>query len=615
MKEMKKAKKLLSLALTATMVLSASACSGMGGSDTVRFWFYGSPEEVDMYTRMTNEFNETYGKEHGIYVSPTPKAVGQYDDLVKVSASSSSGPDVFLVHEAAFKQWIIGGYMCEIDQYIDAVTDIDMGEMIPSTVNILKYNVKNNTSNETDPSYGLPLDSFPTALYYNESMLEKAGVIVISVDEKDLEAWNNNEIADKRGMKKSDYEQEYPELQGVTIPAKGYYRSVKPYTPERGWTYPYSDEVLVFNNRIAMNWDEVEDISMLFSASYNTNAPTEFGTDYGYFTEWWFNYGWSVGGDCLADLTGNGDWNFSLLDPNPNYIVAEGKTYQGNYSGKTYQGGETLEFFDRMNVEAGTVLTPDAYGDYLLNGEKVGIHSDVLTKVNEGVLLELPSTREAFNRYLRLGAAQNTDIDGTGGLNISPNPDTFTTRTSMNYFYSGKLAFLANTSAYMSDLAEEAKTRGFEWDVAPLAIYKEYTDPTDPNCDEVKVKGIEAGHSNSKSMVMRKGSKNKDKAAQFIAWMAGIPGQTLRAKNGYFPNQESLMSQLTFNSDTVARNAIIFSESLKYQKPGDWWYMADHVWVEVWCVELNAKVRNGLMSYNDWYSDAIVDTNKKLKDY
>ena len=77
-----------------------------------------------------------------------------------------------------------------------------------------------------------------------------------------------------------------------------------------------------------MNWDEMEDLAMIFSPSSNPNAGKDFGTDYGMFTEWWFNYGWSVGGNCLQDLSGDGEWNFSLLDSTPNYIVT-GESYTG----------------------------------------------------------------------------------------------------------------------------------------------------------------------------------------------------------------------------------------------------------------------------------------------
>ena len=50
---------------------------------------------------------------------------------------------------------------------------------------------------------------------------------------------------------------------------------------------------------------------------------------YGYFTEWWFNYGWTVGGDFIQQIpTDNPDYrgyyyDFTLLDNTTNYIVAD----------------------------------------------------------------------------------------------------------------------------------------------------------------------------------------------------------------------------------------------------------------------------------------------------
>ena len=334
-----------------------TGCAG-GSSENLQFWVYGSSDQLDMYTRVTDAFNETYGKEHGIEVDISQKPNGSYAQTVQVSSTSAAGPDVFLIAEAEFKSWIVGEYFCPIQEYVDQVTDLDLGDIMPTTVNRLRYNRATNTSHTDDPLYGLPLDSQPTALYYNQTMLEKAGIIVISVDAADLDKWNAGEIADHNGKKKSDF----AKLSGVTVPAKGYYRSLNPYYYNgeytKTWVKPdfANGEIAVFNNRIAMNWDEVEDLGMLFSGKYNpkpgeenkANPVTEFGTQYGYFTEWWFNYGWSVGGDCLNDLTDNGEWNFSLLDPNPNFVVADGKTFTGR-TGKVYNAGETVNFVDKKN--------------------------------------------------------------------------------------------------------------------------------------------------------------------------------------------------------------------------------------------------------------------------
>lgn len=587
-------------------------CGG-GGNSNVKFWVYGDESELEIYTIMTDEFNETYGKENGIKVDISTKPPGNYESLIQTVSTSKSGPDVFLCVEDNFKKWVNMGFLTDMTQYLDAVTDIDVSDVYATTVDRLRYDVENNTSNSDDPLYGLPLDTKPSALYYNESMFEKAGIIVISVDEENLDAWNDGKVADNRGKTRADYEAEHPELKGVTVPNKGYYRSIYPYTVDVGWTYPDENEVLVFNNCIAMNWDEIEDLAMLFTPSYNTSAAAEFGTDFGYFTEWWFNYGWSVGGDCLTDLSGNGDWNFSLLDYTPNFMVT-GESYTGAYTGKTYTKGETLEHLDKLDIPAGELMTPDNEGGYTYNGQKIGIRQSVTEAAENGTLTALPSTREAFTRYLKLGAEKTADIEGEGGLAISPNPLTFSTRTRMNYFYSGKMAMLVDYSSYMATVSEQAEERGFKWDIAPLAVYKEYVDPLDPDCDETVVVGKTAGQSNSKAMVSRENSQNKESAAKFIKWMASKAGQTIRAENGHFPNQKELISRVVFPGYAPA-NVKAFSEALEFQGAGDWWYMADYEWINVWAVPLNSEVRNGKMTYDAWRADAVNDTNERLKLY
>ena len=587
-------------------------CGGVGNSN-VKFWVYGDESELEIYTIMTEEFNETYGKENGIKVDISTKPPGNYESLIQTVSTSKSGPDVFLCVEDNFKKWVNMGFLTDMTQYLDAVNDIDVSDVYATTVDRLRYDRENNTSNSDDPLYGLPLDTKPSALYYNESMFEKAGIIVISVDEENLDAWNDGKVADNRGKTRADYEAEHPELKGVTVPNKGYYRSIYPYTVDVGWTYPDENEVLVFNNCIAMNWDEIEDLAMLFTPSYNTSAAAEFGTDFGYFTEWWFNYGWSVGGDCLTDLSGNGDWNFSLLDYTPNFMVT-GESYTGAYTGKTYTKGETLEHLDKFDIPAGELMTPDNEGGYTYNGQKIGIRQSVTEAAENGPLTALPSTREAFTRYLKLGAEKTADIEGEGGLAISPNPLTFSTRTRMNYFYSGKMAMLVDYSSYMATVSEQAEERGFKWDIAPLAVYKEYVDPLEPDCDETVVVGKTAGQSNSKAMVSRENSQNKESAAKFIKWMASKAGQTIRAENGHFPNQKELISRVVFPGYAPA-NVKAFSKALEFQGAGDWWYMADYEWINVWAVPLNSEVRNGKMTYDAWRADAVNDTNERLKLY
>lgn len=597
-------------ALAALSALTFCACTGSNDGKThIVFCTYGDSSELEIYSEMVDKFNETYGAENNIKVDHTPVAITGYNSYITSMSTQRTSYDVFLVIEDRFKAWTNMGILGDMTEYFDAVTDIDVSDVFENTVNRLRLNVKNNTSNSTDPLYGLPLDTKPSALYYNETMFEKAGIIVISVDEKDMDAWNAGTIADKRGNKKSDF----AKLNGVTVPKKGYYRSMRPYVSGFEWTMPAKDEVLVFNNRIAMNWDEMEDLAMIFSPSANPNAGKDFGTDYGMFTEWWFNYGWSVGGDCLQDLSGEGEWNFSLLDSTPNYIVT-GESYTGEWSGKVYAKGETLEHNDKFDLPKGKVMAPDDNGGYTVDGKAIGIRSSVQVAATAGTLGELPSTRDAFTRYLRLGASKSSVIENVGGLDISPNPNVFNNRTRQNYWYSGKMAMLIDYSTYIENFSKQAEIYGFEWDVAPLLVYKEYTEPMNPDCDTVKIQGKQAGECNSKAMAVRSRSQVKDASAKFIKWMASKEGQSIRAAKGHFPNQAELIGDIVYNG-YAPKNVSIFSENLQYQGAGDWWYLPDDMWIQVWANPLNSEVRNGSLTYNLWKSSAIPDTNKKLKEY
>ena len=639
---MRKLHKIAAILLVVVMVGALGALTACGGidKDTVDFWVKGTESEVAAYKAMVETFNATYGAEHGIKARLTSKSPGAYDTTIAATVSTESGPDVFLENEDNFKKDIGAGLIGEITDELSAVTDVDLSDIYPNVMSRYRYDPQTNTSNEGDPVYGLPLDTRPSALYYNETLFRQAGILVISVDESDLEAFWNGNKADNRGLTKADYITQYEQMQRdglvsssavnklknlTKLPNKGYYRE-RPCYGGAPWSQPNSSEVLIFNNRIAMNWDEAEDLARLFTKGdctllnqYKNNkgellTSTTNGTvEYGMFTEWWFMYAWSVGGDCLLDLTGSGDWNFSLLDPTPNYIVADGKTFVGAYTGKTYAAGETVEFLDKMDVAQGETLLPQDDGTYKhAGGAKAVVRTEI---ANSDALIELPSTREAFERYIRLGSAKTADINGSKGTGIAPNPNLFASRRNYNYFFSGKLAMLVEYSIYMPSISEYMAQYGFDYDIAPLLVYKEYANPSVATDDSVKVKGQTAGQSNSMGMVVRKRSKKKDKAAAFVAWMASAEGQAVKAEYGFFPNQADLVKDMKFASGVAPKNISLFSENMTYQTAGDWWYLEDYEWINTWAQDLNSYVRNGTMAYNTWADAVVTKPNNKLASY
>ena len=570
-----------------------SGCSDANADpNTIKMWVSGDSYALRAYREMEDAFNDSVGKEKGIKLTLIPKPTSGYEQALDSGVRTESGPDLFMVTDRYFKRFADKAQ--PLDEYW-ANSSLDKSDIYADTVSRYRYNVENNTSTEDATLYGLPLDNNPTVMFYNKDALEAAGVIVISVPEDELDAFNAD-TALKQSLG----------LGNVTVPAKGFYRSMNPFTPAQGdvsgqgWVRPISGEVMVFNNRIAMNWDEVEDLGMVLTKDYNASSITE----YGYYTEWWFNYGWSVGGNCIADLTGDGAWTFTLGDDTPNYIVADGKTYQGAYAGTEYAAGEALSLNDKLAFTQGTEIVANADGTYSQNGSIVGVREEVMQAAEEGTLVEMPSTKAAFTRFAYISAV--------GGLSICPSPTEFSASDPRAYFALGNVAMLVERSQYFSQIEGIAQ---FDWDVAPLPVYKTYTDPTDPQCDTVEKQGIIAAHNEGTALLMNANSKKKDNAFIVLEYFAGQGGQKVMADNGYVPNSKSLQSYYAQEMQERIPNISVISEAIDYERPGDWWYMKDRAWIDVWAEPLNQQVRYGRMTLKDFFNTYISQANDELKNY
>ena len=98
--------------------------------------------------------------------------------------------------------------------------------------------------------------------------------------------------------------------------------------------------------------------------------------------------------------------------------------------------------------------------------------------------------------------------------------------------------------------------------------------------------------------------------------MVSEEAQQIKASYGFIPNQESLMD--TFY-DTVDPNDTInlsaFVTSAKNETPGDWWYMVDRDWIDVWANRLNSDVRYGKMTLDEYFSKYIKQANNVVYSY
>lgn len=590
---MKRVISIILVIVSVLMMLSLTACGGKTGNTTVTFMYGGNVEMAAIYNLLINKFNETVGAEKKITVKGAPKS-GSLDGILAQQLPSSSGPDVVALSDEYFKKYT---------QYLQDLTgkfdDSVLEDFYPSLSSRYHYDIANTTSHSDDPLYGVPAFNDTTVLYYNKTALETVGVICISVPEEDLDAFNGG-TADLNGKTKADYGI------SVTVPAKGFYRSQYPFVPAEGetdgtsWSAPGSDEVLIFNDQIAMNWDEIEDLGLLCTKEWNSGSKTQ----YGYYTEWWFNYGWSVGGDCLEDLSGEGEWAFNLPGDTPNYIVNEGKTYTGIYTGTVYQTGETLDIKDVINAAAGDDIGYEtdgaSYYIYTVNGAETGAR-DFSAEIADGTLSELPSIKSAFSRFVYLA--------GIGGLNVCPYPSAFNGTSSVSYFTSGTLALLVEK---ISNYSTIEKTMRDEWSIAPLPEYKVYEDPEDPDNDTVVLRGVSATHSIGYCVSISQKSAVPEEALEFVKWLI-TDGQAVLAENGYISSRQS--DKDVSEQNLTYRNPGVIMDCIAAAKPGDWWYMPDRTWIDTWASPLNNQVRYGKMELEDFLYGYIEESNDRLAEY
>lgn len=593
-------KKIISLLLLITMVLSMTACAGSGdgssGAATIKFMYGGDVVMAEVYTTLIDEFNNTVGKENNIKVVPSPKA-GGIETVLATQLGTKSAPDLFAVEDGYFKKFT--SYMQDLSGCIDETALADLYDGLRNRYN---YNIETTTSNATDPLYGVPAYNNATVLYYNKTVLEANGIICISVPVEDLNAFNAGTLKDSNGKTKSDY----GIASDVTVPAKGFYRSESPFLPEEdeldgaSWVKPGSSEVMIFNDQIAMNWDEIEDLGLICTQTRNKNSKSK----YGFYTEWWFSYGWSIGGDCIEDLSGNGDWTFSLASDVPNYIVQDGKTYTGLYTGTVYEAGETLELLDILSVAEGDTVSYETdgstYFNYTVNG-KTAQTRDFSAEISSGVLNELPAIVDAFSRFCHLA--------GVGGLNVCPTPTEFNGSTSVTYFAAGELAILLEQ---VSNYASLERMMSDEFGIAPLPVYKEYTDPSAPDCDDVAVQGKVTGHSMGYALCLNKDSSVSEQAEVFLNWVI-TKGQSCLAEKGYFSARKS--DKETVIANLKYKNSVVMADAIETALPGDWWYMPDKLWIETWSNPLNNQVRYGTLAFNEFLYKYIDATNDRLTDY
>ena len=462
-----------------------------------------------------------------------------------------------------------------------------------------------NVSSKNADLYGLPSGTSPSVIFYNTTLMAKAGIAVISMTEEEIAAYNT---ANKTNLVPRGYHvySSNPAADLVKVSSTTY-NEVNLY----GETQENVTGYRVFNNKIAMNWEELYALAAVLTPTYNPSNPGK-ANEKGFTSEHWFWLGWSVGGDCLAYDEEAGTLKFTLGENNRNYMVVakDGVTI----GGKNFAQGDILDYNARK-----VLATLEAGGT--VKGETTVTANDLKAE-NTGdkatVLYEIPSMRDAFTYFCASSSAKdsnsghdelhNKEVKGYGVAKAvkDMNNDSFE-----KSFTEGSVAMM-----YRDFTIAEKFGNKTDWNIAPAPQYKEF-DANDnvKTVNGVEVKGYKSAHGETTAYAIPKNAKNKNEAKVIMQWLASSEVQKMFIDYGsepyYVANSATVNNNAEYKTKFASKwskvtnfNVDVLMDSFNYVTPGDWAYTSKRSeWIAGWASYLHNEVETGHVTL-----DSLFDT-------
>ena len=553
----------------------------------------------DAYSELVKTYNDTQGKTDNVYVEMVPNT-GAVGNLKSILTSKSSRYDVIMVTNEQFKGLAMEegrngeGVFVNLESYLtdEAKDAMDWDQIPESLLNCWRFDI------EKDPAIGnkylagegadllaMPFNTSVHLLFYNTKIFTDMGINLVSVAEEQCATGSYAKLM-PHGY--AEYSKDYG----------------APFEGAKLSKNDLGEEVYkVFNDRVPLSWEELR----CLARSYQKFA----GSGYGFMSEWWFSFGWSVGGDCIGWDEASNSYKFAIGDKDTNYLALNDITVNGT----SYSEGEVLDYEDMKFLHA---------------------NSAELAKVEKDVY-ELPSMYEAFLEYNRLGIPtdKNATADGSKkGYGVAKP----TTENRTKEFTSGESPMLIETSGDINLFKGTAVANNF--DVAPAPQYREFDGETtrtvngqeyltvidgenykgerktvtNSDGEEVLCQGeaITSLTNDSSALAIPDNidQEGKDAAFKFINWAAGPEGQTILAKgNTCVPNQSDVAMSEEFNNaaERKAGNTWAVGFAMQDCYIGDWSYFNVNTWITGWSGDLNGAVRRGDMTL-DYFLEIKTDT-------
>lgn len=578
-------------------------------------------KSTQAWTDLLKAYNDGQGMSDNVYVNMS-RGTGSVASTM-FTADSRSAFNVIAIKdskdETALQASLIrsnrtyapNGYMVDLSEFAEKDEDFKKNSISKQALDWgrMTYN-PNANSGSGKPKHiigadqnlmAVPYGVSPHFNWYNKALFEAQGVNIISVEEEKLNGTG-----------------EYAKIQ-----PHGYaeYKEAPVAGMKSSQTLDGRTVYKVFNNRIGMNWEEMRNFLKYFTkkdSSHPRGWNPSSTSDYGFVSEYWFNYGWSVGGDVMGY---NGtDYDFTLMDDRSNYIVTADNTV---INGTTYNAGDVVRYEDRVKgIEQANTKPENIY--------------------------EIESQYNAVKEYVSLQVDTSKTIDEKGGTTYKgygvANPDT---GSAANWFNSSQIAMVRGDvdSIYERMMLPPATSNNF--DMCPCETYREYEggsifqkDNKDGFANEYlkvigetydgevytgelkKVNGTpiignQTTASISEYLVIPACSDPaKYQAAwDFISWVA-TDGQKYIAKT---QTLAPIAKDVLFSEDYAYNNEInkgknyyALAMMASNTSRGDWGYFENGTWVSNWSTDFNGKVRRGTMTLSNFLNTKGTNAKNEL---
>lgn len=576
------------------------------GTVEIKFTYKANADSKQAWKDLIDAYNNGQGKIDGVYVKGNYITGDATNNLFTQTAKKASNVITITDSQDAFQNFVIkydtqkapNGYMVNLQPYAEADEDFKNNDINESTLNWWRMTYNTNAKQGAGEQkhvigagqnlMGVPVGTTAWINAYSTTAFEAVGFNIISIPEDELDAYNK---ANGTSLQPHGYA-EYK-----TAPVSGM-KSSKNLTGDTVYK--------VFNNCISMNWEEQRIMLRYFTKTWNTSSPTE----YGFVSEYWFNYGWSVGGDVMG-FNGT-DYDFTLLDGSANYVV----------------------------VDDNVTINNSVYnkGDIVLYEDKVNANMDALVSANK--VYAISSQYDAVKEYVSLQLTKSTVVDTRNGNTYYgyevANPDT---DRADSYLTNGTIAMTRVGSSDVSKYQKDA----YSWiNFSPAEQYREYEGGStyeSGGVEQLKVIGetydgkVYTGELKTVNGVSIVGSKSNpaittglvipacsdpDKyqaSWDFISWVA-TEGQK------YFANAVNLApvsKSVLFGSDyaqneTLAKgkNLYAVATAASNAQRGDWGYFESGSWVTAWADSFNSSCRRGTLTLSAFESAQSVTAKTAL---